>query len=731
MIQYFLVIDVETEGLPLDWEASLEDFDNWPGIIEIAWQVFNNNRELLNEETIIIQPTGECLSEEVESLTGITFDYAIENGIPLISALKKLTIVLNTFNPIIVAHNCAFDINVIQSSLLKCNIELSLDLFEQICTMQQSIEFCDLPNLKYPKLEELYEILFGSPPDKSHRALSDVQSTSKSFFKLLDSSVITIVKQKALMPIDIETLKDEQICKAIDEYIADLNKDPLFYDLKYINQLNKKNGIIEEVLDGFNEFYHPSTANTFEIPYNQIVNRQVIALKLVDVIIRYILRNYLRDCTNFISSNERYNERAILEFFEGEIEQGRQIAVKVDINNCYESISHDKLISVLSNALNINENSKYLTVFKNALNVIYKNDDGRVLKKEAGLLIGSNPDIFFAEFFLDQVENTIKKTGIDVFRVADEFTYFSDNISSAREIFIKIQNTIKSFGLSVNKSKTSIKDHRKDALDQKIVLLGGVIEGSYGAAFDYSITSRKESRHAKENLNINVSECDSNHTDKDFNVDSYESAIIFLKHMHGSYSAISGYQGKHPKYMYFHNIVFSQPTDFRDDYLRIDMSLFTKRNIEKLRQVIFYFPRSEFYSAMAIHQLVFAATNSVFVSDHSPLEKSNPFHENVYDLHETCELSNLTILEILESIDIHDYQKYLLLRTMFKKKNELDLDLYSYEVQSISLMMDYGTELPFEDQVLVLVNKLAAKTKYYPLSMICEELIAKQKKRDL
>ena len=35
----FLIFDTETTGLPLDKNAPLTNFDNWPRMVQIAWQI--------------------------------------------------------------------------------------------------------------------------------------------------------------------------------------------------------------------------------------------------------------------------------------------------------------------------------------------------------------------------------------------------------------------------------------------------------------------------------------------------------------------------------------------------------------------------------------------------------------------------------------------------------------------------------------------------------------------
>ena len=60
------------------------------------------------------------------------------------------------------------------------------------CTLQESIEFCDIKTLdkygksylKYPKLTELHQKLFCSVPNNLHNSFNDVLVTLRCFMKL-------------------------------------------------------------------------------------------------------------------------------------------------------------------------------------------------------------------------------------------------------------------------------------------------------------------------------------------------------------------------------------------------------------------------------------------------------------------------------------------------------------------------------------------------------------------
>ena len=78
------------------------------------------------------------------------------------------------------------------AELLRNGLENSLYEKEHICTMNASTDFCKIPGpygYKWPKLEELYKILFDESFN-AHNALDDIRATTRCFWKLSSLNVI-------------------------------------------------------------------------------------------------------------------------------------------------------------------------------------------------------------------------------------------------------------------------------------------------------------------------------------------------------------------------------------------------------------------------------------------------------------------------------------------------------------------------------------------------------------
>jgi hypothetical protein len=78
---------------------------------------------------------------------------------------------------------------------------------------------------------------------------------------------------------------------------------------------------------------------------------------------------------------------------------------------------------------------------------------------------------------------------------------------------------------------------------------------------------------------------------------------------------------------------------------------------------------------------------------------------------------------LLKSEDVHEYQKYILLRCLFKKDDSLDLNIEKYSIQTLNydLIVPNG-KLPFKEEIMNDVSRLAKCSDFFPLKMICQEL---------
>ena len=53
-----LIYDTETTGLPRDWNAPITDGDNWPRLVQLAWQLHDETGKLLSRGNHVVCPDG-------------------------------------------------------------------------------------------------------------------------------------------------------------------------------------------------------------------------------------------------------------------------------------------------------------------------------------------------------------------------------------------------------------------------------------------------------------------------------------------------------------------------------------------------------------------------------------------------------------------------------------------------------------------------------------------------
>ncbi len=191
----YLFFDVETTGMPRSWKAPMTDTFNWPHVVQLAWQLYDEQRVLLDVQDYIIKPEGWEIPYESERIHKISTKRAIAEGKPIVEALEAFKKVIDKAEYII-AHNIDFDSKVIGAEFIRKDISHNLFKSELYCTMRESTWFCKIPGrggkYKWPKLEELHQKLFGAKFADAHNASVDVQATANCFFKLLDIEAIEL-----------------------------------------------------------------------------------------------------------------------------------------------------------------------------------------------------------------------------------------------------------------------------------------------------------------------------------------------------------------------------------------------------------------------------------------------------------------------------------------------------------------------------------------------------------
>jgi len=195
----YLILDVETTGLPRDKKAPVDDFDNWPRIVQVAWILTDEKGKEINSDANYIKQHTRIPPNAVK-IHGITNEICDAEGMGIQEVFDKLIAdIKNT--KYVVAHNIDFDIPILECEFLRAGYKRQFTRKRKICTMKKGTAFCELPRnygygYKYPTLMELFKELYypyatSISSAQAHNSIFDVLVTCKCFFDMMDREIIT------------------------------------------------------------------------------------------------------------------------------------------------------------------------------------------------------------------------------------------------------------------------------------------------------------------------------------------------------------------------------------------------------------------------------------------------------------------------------------------------------------------------------------------------------------
>ena len=270
----YLTFDSETTGLPKNFKAPISDSENWPRLVQLAWQINDKEGKLINNKSFLVKPDNFTIPYNSEKVHGISTKIALEKGIDLIIVLKDFEKDIKKCKYII-GHNINFDKNILGAEFYRKNIESDLLNKISIDTGHISKQYCNLKGgfgggLKMPKLTELYEILFGKKFSDAHDAAYDVNATAKSFFYLLKKEVYSNEDSSSKKinyeepKLKISNFSKKEIDVAVSEKKIDVDIKSDFIHLHNHSQYSilQATSSIEKIIEKAKEYKMSSVAIT-------------------------------------------------------------------------------------------------------------------------------------------------------------------------------------------------------------------------------------------------------------------------------------------------------------------------------------------------------------------------------------------------------------------------------------------------------------------------------------
>lgn len=186
-----LFMDTETTGKHKSFYAPISEVDNFARLVQLGFIIMDEKQTILEAE-FIIKPEGFEIPVEASNVHGITTETALENGQPVKEVLDKFNFWVSVCD-VIIGHNISYDLGTIGAEYWRIYQKNPFEGKKTICTMKESTNFCKLSGgrpYKYPKLSELYKVLFNEDMGAAHTALQDIRNTSKCYFSLIERGII-------------------------------------------------------------------------------------------------------------------------------------------------------------------------------------------------------------------------------------------------------------------------------------------------------------------------------------------------------------------------------------------------------------------------------------------------------------------------------------------------------------------------------------------------------------
>ena len=186
----FIIFDTETTGLPRRFNAPVNDLDNWPRCVQIAWQLHDVSGSLIRRQDFLIQPDGFDIPFDSEKIHGISTELAQKDGVPIAEALEAFGQDLSQAR-FVVGQNIGFDLNILGCEYFRLGQNDMFEAHEVLDTCTEvTAQLCQISGgrggrYKLPTLTELHRFLFQSDFDQAHNATADVVATTRCFFELL------------------------------------------------------------------------------------------------------------------------------------------------------------------------------------------------------------------------------------------------------------------------------------------------------------------------------------------------------------------------------------------------------------------------------------------------------------------------------------------------------------------------------------------------------------------
>lgn len=458
------------------------------------------------------------------------------------------------------------------------------------------------------------------------------------------------------------------IILAIESFKNDIANYPIFFSNEDLNYLDSEEAI-QKILDKLsNKEYKPDFISRYRIPYDSVSTRETYLIHIEDLIIRYIIVNQFKKEFNLYSNHIEPSQFKVYSI--------------LDIYNCYNQIKKEIFIDTIKTHISHKIGAAYLDLLEKSLNF-----DNQYSDEAKGLIIGSKPDEYFAELFLSIIHSKLNnRVSENISRNGDEFLICANSLNELRTYVEAIIILLKEYSLEINKSKNYVKYILEERRITRVI--------PYEEPWPYTTPSCPPPDFPeilyKEVNYLNIFKELKGNQDID-KIDSYEKSIEYLKAISPEIEKIEAFTKNYPNHSLIGYWNSSTPIEVKKLHETINFEIVLKPYVlDKLETIIYRFPRSQYFSALAIRNVcIYAKYFDYLYNDSCNGNEKNAYLLEGFDFSSIntkissllFEKSNSILLNIVRSNDIFDYQKYLVIRELYFDKKRLRISKDNYKIK--------------------------------------------------
>lgn len=180
-----IILDFETTGLIN--KNPLAPLTQQPRVIEVGLMKVDAKGVELDRFTSLVNPK-VSLEPKITEITGLT-DGDLVYAPPFSAVLQPMQRFCLGEETLII-HNAEYDREILHLELRRLDAATRFPWpYNHICTKERCAHL--MPGGKWPKQEELYQLLFGRPqPAGAHRAMNDVERLAEIVRELIARRII-------------------------------------------------------------------------------------------------------------------------------------------------------------------------------------------------------------------------------------------------------------------------------------------------------------------------------------------------------------------------------------------------------------------------------------------------------------------------------------------------------------------------------------------------------------